>query len=322
MIKYVKGSYEGKVKWRRLFSTYFEGRKLVKKALNIDADVYIVMTDPPFLNYWASKLLSSRKWILWSMDLFPEAFAANSLIDTQHVLYRHYESSLRTSPPSFLISLGDAQLEHLKQAYYPLTEGLALPIGIRESMAGKTNLRKQKNTETTIVFGYAGSIGEAHDAEAIVTLVKSLNPQDHSFVLSCRGSKSSYVISKLRDIEYVTFKEELSEEEIGEIDIHVVSLIDKWTHICVPSKALSAVQKERPVLFIGSEKSDTWQLINGAGWRLSKDYDILDFLKDLNPEVLGLKKNKAKEVSSILLKQYDEGLFQIKKRLERLKSDA
>ena len=64
------------------------------------------------------------------------------------------------------------------------------------------------------------------------------------------------------------------------------------------------MQKERPVLFIGSEKSDTWQLINGAGWRLSKDYDILDFLKDLNPEVLGLKKNKAKEVSSILLKQY------------------
>ncbi len=321
-IKYVRGSYSGKVKWRRLFSTYFEGRKLIKRALTIDADVYIVMTDPPFLNYWASKLLRDKKWILWSMDLFPAAFAANNLIDPKHVLYKHYESSLKTSPPSFIISLGDEQLEHLKQLYYPRVMGLSLPIGIREEGERSKGLSKEVNTNTKIVLGYAGSIGEAHDAEVIIRIVKNLNPDHYSFLLSCKGSKSTYVASQLSDLEYVTIKDELSEKELGEIDIHVVSLIDKWTHICVPSKALSALQKSRPVLFIGSENSDTWQLINGAGWRLSEDYDILEFLSELTLQEVTLKKNRAKDVSLALMVEYENGLIRIKQKIEQLKSDA
>lgn len=319
-IKYVRGSYNGKVKWRRLFSTYFEGRKLIKKALSIDADVYVVMTDPPFLNYWSSKLLNNKKWMLWSMDLFPEAFAANNLIDTNNILYRHYESSLRASPPNFIISLGDAQLEQLKKKYYPEIEGMSLPIGIREEDGYQVALRNREKAKTKIVFGYAGSIGEAHDAEAIISIIDNLIPQHHSFVLCCKGSKAAYVISRVKDMGHIVIKEELSEKELREIDIHVVSLLDKWTHICVPSKALSALQKARPVLFIGSEKSDTWQLINGAGWRLSKDYDILEFLKELTPEELTSKKNKANEVSLTLMLQYESGLTRIKKQIEQLKS--
>lgn len=321
-IKYVRGSYDGKVKWRRLFSTYFEGRKLVKTALSIDADVYIIMTDPPFLNYWSSKLLGNKKWMLWSMDLYPEAFAANGLIERSHVLYKRYESSLKASPPSYIISLGPAQLKHLQTNYYPSTEGLPLPIGIREGDTTINEGQKAEDLEDKIVFGYAGTIGEAHDAETIVTIAKSLIPQQHSFVLCCKGSKSTYVVSQLRDINHVTIKDELTESELGEIDIHIVSLIDKWTHICVPSKALSALQKERPVLFIGSIESDTWQLINGAGWRLSEEYDILEFLKELTKNELSAKKKKAKEVSSELMDQYNKGLLEIKKRIEQFKSDA
>ncbi len=321
-VKYIKGSYEGKVKWRRLFSTYFEGRKLVKKALSTKADVYIMMTDPPFLNYWSSKLLKNKKWMLWSMDLYPEAFAANGLIDQSHVLFKHYESSLKAAPPSYIVSLGAAQLKHLQAKYYPTTEGLSLPIGIREGNTLPKEKHAVESVEKKVVFGYAGTIGEAHDAEAIVRIAKSLNPQNHSFVLCCKGSKSEDVTAQLIDFKHVIIKEELTEEELGEIDIHIVSLMDRWTHICVPSKALSALQKERPVLFIGKDESDTWQLINGAGWRLSQEYDILDFLRELTKDELLAKKRKAKKVSSELLDQYNKGLLQIKTRIEQLKSNS
>ena len=104
-LKYVKSLYEGKNKLRRLLATYIESYRLLKKAKKLHADVYIVMTDPPFLNYWASKLLKEQSWILWTMDLYPEAFAANGLISKSSFLYRLYCKRIKKGPPSHLLSL-------------------------------------------------------------------------------------------------------------------------------------------------------------------------------------------------------------------------
>jgi len=136
--------------------------------------------------------------------------------------------------------------------------------------------------------------------------------------LSCKGAKEAYLNAQLRDLNHVLIKKDISEVELATIDIHVVSLNDKWTHICVPSKAISAIQKGRPVLFLGSDRSDTWQLINEAGWRLTKEYDILEFLKDLNHERLSIKTNKAKNLASRLKKQYDDGVRILINRIEEL----
>jgi len=109
-VSYVKPIYQGRIKVRRLVSAYRESRNLLKAAIKSDPDVYIVMTDPALLNYWASKLLRGKVWICWSMDLFPEGFEANGLTSKNSLVYRKYQSVLRKGAPDFILALGKEQL--------------------------------------------------------------------------------------------------------------------------------------------------------------------------------------------------------------------
>jgi hypothetical protein len=54
----------------------------------------------------------------------------------------------------------------------------------------------------------------------------------------------------------------------------LVSLLAKWTHIAVPSKAMSSVCAGGTILFCGSKEADTWALLQEAGWHIEESADI------------------------------------------------
>jgi hypothetical protein len=73
----------------RFISFLIEGLLLTLKALKFRNDFIVVTTSPPLLPMWASLLFGKKiKWCLWTLDLFPEAFAATRKITEQHPLYQ------------------------------------------------------------------------------------------------------------------------------------------------------------------------------------------------------------------------------------------
>ena len=113
----IKTFYNGKSKAMRLLSNLYEGFSMVRKSGSFSPDVTICMTDPPLLNMWAAMLLRKRKWILWSMDLYPEAFAAAGLVSKGNLFYKVIDKVVLSNKPSHIISLGPYQNEYLLEKY-------------------------------------------------------------------------------------------------------------------------------------------------------------------------------------------------------------
>lgn len=65
-----------------LVGSLLDGRALARAAFDM-ADVAVALTDPPLLGYWIGRRAarSGCRWVEWSMDLFPDAFAAAGLRD-------------------------------------------------------------------------------------------------------------------------------------------------------------------------------------------------------------------------------------------------
>ena len=68
--------YTGNNRMLRYLAGLWDGYFLIRKAKRIGNYPIIVLTSPPMLPMWASMMLANSNWILWSMDLFPEGFAA------------------------------------------------------------------------------------------------------------------------------------------------------------------------------------------------------------------------------------------------------
>src|SRR5690606_23624403 len=84
------------------------------------------------------------------------------------------------------------------------------------------------------------------------------------------------------------------------IDIHLVTLRTSWTHIAVPSKAVSAVSLGCPILFCGSPESDNWYLLQKAGWFIPEDNIRLEtklFLQRIHKTDIARKKDEAQLVN-------------------------
>ena len=164
-----------------------------------------------------------------------------------------------------------------------------------------------------------GNVGEAHDPQLIAEALISLKSKGYRIILRCYGigSKSLKDMLADHDIHQSGF---LAESDLSSIDIHIVSLKKDWTHVCVPSKAISAVQSGNVILFIGEEESDTWQYLQGAGWRISSQKDIETVIAQIKPTEVYHKKQFAREVAIKLEEDYEYGLSKFFAFLDGLKT--
>ncbi len=304
---YVSQSYTGRKKVLRLYGSYMESRKLIGSALRVQADCYIVMTDPPLLNYWAARLMGGHHWCLWTMDLYPDAFVANGLIKKHHWLYKFYVRVLRSGQPQLLLTLGPQQGSYLKEHHYPYVSMIHWPIGIRQTKWSATEQEPRWYNKDKIVLGYIGNLGEAHDPQILIDIALSMNPKKHTLVLSCTGIYAQAVKKRLSNIKHVIWVADFVASNFRYIDIHVVSLRSSWTHICVPSKAVTAIQYGGAVLFYGSKDSDTYTYMQDVGWHLDDSQDVGQWIHTLTFREVQSKRRRASEVYHSLLEIREGG---------------
>lgn len=264
----VKSFYGGKKKLPRLVNSLFAGRALIKKAKSLNSEWTIVMTDPILLSMWAALLLKDKNWILWSMDLYPEALFASGLIGRDGWIGRKLLKWTYSSLPSAIISLGPGQSQYLRSVYASKTLEMPifeLPCGLFvDEDSGNGELPEWGNPEK-VTFGYVGNIGEAHDLEFVKEVIKNLDPELHQFILSTYGAKSTELIAFASKFPVVQQTDRVSRDDLKYIDVHLATLESHWTHVCVPSKVVSAVCAGSTFFLKADEKGDNWRLLSGAG---------------------------------------------------------
>jgi hypothetical protein len=317
--------YNGKNKILRLMANLTEGYQLIKAAKKLPCDVTICMTDPPLLNLWASLLLRKRKWMLWAMDLYPEAFVSSRLVSSSNFLYKIINERLLKGAPQHIIALGTAQKKYLQAKYGDsVTSYSILPCGV----FCKENSRRAADTphwaadKDKVYLGYCGNLGEAHSLEFLYAVVDNLDADKFKLILAPYGAKSALLKKYVCGKKGVEVVDAVGRNHLQLIDIHLASLSKEWTNVCVPSKTVSAVCSGSAFLYLGEAHSDNWILLQEAGWLLSWSENVEEgvkkFFAAFRREELTHKKEAAQRIAEQLNREKTEAFREIADKIREL----
>lgn len=338
--------YDGKNKVLKQFAGFLDGFILIRKAMKIDKSAtIIVMTSPPLLPFWASMLLKrgtppggtpprgtlpERKWALWSMDLFPEAFVAIGMFTEKNAVYQWFLKKTYKNTPNKLIALGRKQAEVLEEKYYKQStinsrqqsaqkstgklDTTILPCGVIFHQIYESQFPAWRKIDNKIYFGYCGNLNDAHNENFLIEFIKAFDPENHHLVLALYGKKAQNVLELAKNYEGITILPNVPRSQLNFLDVHLVSLLTEYTHLMIPSKAVSAVAAGGAILFCGSQESDNWDMLQDAAWLINEQDDlgiqVRHFLRYLLKEDLAIKKQNAqklnKDLQQNVLKAYEE----------------
>ena len=283
-VERIHASYRGANRLLRLIGSLWDGWRLARRACRA-ADMVIAMTDPPLLGLWVSLAARSRgvRWVEWTMDLFPEAFVAAGLVPADGALYRGLMFAVRHCLPERYLCLGPLQHEFLCASRQEDVPWFNLPCGSSAIEFAPPPEWKQPGKVT---LAYVGNLGEAHSADVVAAIVRRADPARTHFVFAPYGAKRERLRELTRGCESITWRDHLPPAELAHADVHIVSLSGKWSHICVPSKAATAMGMGRPILFAGLAATDVWREFGTAGWlvpeRAGGSYDSSDIDRALS----------------------------------------
>ena len=229
-------------------------------------DAVVSMTTPPFLGLIAAALKKKKgvPFMLWCMDLYPEALAAGRLLKKEGLLYRllYRLTAAERDRADCVVTLGP-DMSRLRSGQAVLE----VPVWSRlkplpEAEAAARELRRERgwDDDETICL-YSGNMGRAHRIEEFAALAARCIPRTR-FVF-CGGGplKKEWQAVYGDRFEWL---EPVAEGQVAahllSVDIHLISQQPEWVGIVEPSKYQAACALERPVLFAGPEESAV------AGW--------------------------------------------------------
>jgi hypothetical protein len=283
-------------KLRRLIGSLQEGRRLANVATR-EADVVISMTNPPLVNIWMGHYARKRgrKYVEWTLDLFPEAFSSAGLISEKNPIYRYFLKRYSRNFPDFNLFLGPMQRDFVMGKHRKVGESAIVTCGIKRYQANGEPAWRMEHADK-IVLGYIGNMGEAHSSDSLIRLVERADPERFRFLFSMYGAKVERVREALGNHPAVIWTEGLPDGDLPWLDAQIVSLLPEWTHVCVPSKGVSAICAGNPMVYIGVEQADIYQFFKEASWLVREDGAVMDsdidrVLAELrNSELLKAKK--------------------------------
>jgi hypothetical protein len=321
--------YGGKNKFLKQLASFFDGFLMIRKAKSIDTNATIIaMTSPPLLPFWSSMLLKSgtppeRRWALWSMDLFPEAFVAIGMISKENFFYRWFLQKTYQNSPQKLIALGQKQATFIEEKYQTNLNKTILPCGVIFHQTYETELPEWKQAnEEKVIFGYCGNLNDAHNEDFLIEFIKAFNPVKHHLILALYGKKAKKVLEFAQNRAGITVLPNVPRSQLNFIDVHLVSLLSKYTHLMIPSKAVSAIAAGGTMLFCGSKESDNWDMLQEAAWLINEQDDlasqIKNYLENLTQNEVFEKKQTAKKLNTKLQKMVLDGYKEIANFVQRI----
>lgn len=310
--------YEGKNPLLRFIAGPLDGFLLIRKAIKLKKGPLLIMTSPPLLPFWASLFLKRKSWILWSMDLFPEGFAADGKIKETNPIYRWIIKKTYQNAPQSLIALGPNQAELLRWKYQQAIPTILLPCGVLVDQPKDETRPDWRTDDSKIYLGYAGNVGEAHSAEFLESVITQINPDRQRLILALYGTKAEPLLRLAEGRPGIVVLKNIPRAQLHWLDIQLVSLLPKWTHVAVPSKAVSAICSGSPIIFCGSKEADTWELLRDAAWLINTEEPLDEQIKALLNSLALVEIEDKKRSARLVARRLNEMVIQAYQQIEKL----
>ena len=263
------------------YLAFFRGaRRELARLPRLDA--VVCLTTPPFIGLLGAHERKARgtPFVLWCMDLYPEALAAHGWLRPWNPLKpllaavareerRRAFAAVALGPDmaDLLRASGAARVEEI-----PVWSGLAADDATR---AAARDLRRARGwAADEIVLLYSGNMGRAHRADEFAALAEAMKAQALRcrFVFAGAGPLRAEWERRWGDrFEFLPpAPPETAAAHLLAADVHLVSQRPEWTGVVVPSKFQAACALGRPVVFAGPPQSAVgrWLAAADAGWRL------------------------------------------------------
>lgn len=245
-------------------------------------DALVCMTTPPFVGLLGARLRKRAgvPYVLWCMDLYPEALVAHGLLRRWNPIFHALEklARLERSRAAAVVALGPDMAALLADSSaaniveIPFWSGFSATPALQ---AEAHELRRARGwADNEIMMLYNGNMGRAHRAEEFAALAERLRgsvPRCR-FVFSGAGPQRAEWERKWGGLfEFMPpVPGDSCAAHLLSADVHLVSQQPEWKGVLVPSKFQVACALDRPVLFAGPPQSAVgrWLTEANAGWIL------------------------------------------------------
>jgi len=252
-------------------------------------DAIVIGSDPAFspLGALALRLAYPRAALAhWCFDLYPEAIAADGIgragaalapvaLGLMGQAYRRYDC---------LVDIGPRMRERLAGYGSGVRQETLVPRALAEvdrPVAVDAAARRELFPRAKLALLYAGTMGRAHDFEALLRLARACRARSGDAVSICfavRGNRSDELRAAVRaddtNVHLVDFTEqEALHGRLAAADFHLISLRDDWAGVVVPSKFFASLAVGRPVIYAGPAASEIarWIGEHDLGLHLTAD---------------------------------------------------
>lgn len=305
----IKSFYNGKNGFLLLLSSLLDGYRLISKAKKISIINIVSLTNPPFITLWCSLLLRKFKWYYWAFDIYPDALVASKILSRKNLLYKLINYYTYKNVPYAIISLGEKQYDFLREKFQKDVIHTVLPCGLlkSEDELNSNDIPEWYDADRAII-GYIGNIGRGHSVDFVKDAINSMEVEliskRYKLVLAIYGNHKEEIEEYVRKKKKsnISIVPKIERKYLKLVDIHLVSLLEEWTHISVPSKAISAALAGGMIIFNGSSEADTWNTLKDCSERIGDNDSLEELLLSLSETKIVERKKNTSNITEALIK--------------------
>jgi glycosyltransferase involved in cell wall biosynthesis len=232
--------------------------------------VLVISSNPPFLpliGYLYQKF-RSWKYIVWVLDVYPDALVQNGLISQTNPVYKMWGSLNRKmySHAKNIITLGHIMAKKTSKYVDPSHKIEVIPnwVNVKQyrPIPKSENWFAKKHFDlNNLSVIYSGNLGLTHDVNTIFKGIELLQGRkDISFTIIGGGARQEAAISQsklLTNLKYLPFQpEEILPFSLASADVAIVCLGSGTEGISMPSKSYFSMATGCAILSISEGEND------------------------------------------------------------------
>jgi colanic acid biosynthesis glycosyl transferase WcaI len=285
----------------------------VPRALTIQSDVVLAMTDPPIAGIAGAFVarLSGRPFVYNLRDMYPDMALGGDIvrpgkwIDRWEALHRQ---ALRRA--ARVIVLGEDMRERI------VSKGVdpARVTIVRDAVPFPKTLptadhpvSREIRSGFRFVLVHAGNLGFYGSWETLLQAAKLLEPDGLGLVFIGEGAMKAKVEAMGRDCPNVRFLPFRPAEDVPYVmaagDLHVVTVKRGLEGVVVPSKVYNILAAGRPLLAVATHQTEVARLADREGCGIAADPDdpvaVADAVRSVmgDSERLSMMSRRARELA-------------------------
>jgi glycosyltransferase involved in cell wall biosynthesis len=253
------------------------------RALSIDVDVVLTMTDPPIEGIFGAAVgkFLGRPFVYNVRDLYPDMALAANIVHSgfwTDVWEQAHRSALRQA--ARVIVLG----EDMRECVAAKGVDPARLTVIRDAVAfsdslphADENVIREIRGSFRFVLIHAGNLGFSGSWLTLVRAAQMLEREDVGLIFIGGGAMKEQVQRFARNCHNIRFLPFRPASDLPAImaagDFHIVTVRRGLEGMVVPSKMYNILAHGRPILAVASEKADVSRLARQYGFGLVVDPD-------------------------------------------------